>query len=463
VLRVLIEKDKELPHDLLEKFPSLNKRYWEKARKRLKENLEKRVYPDWFNAAQYGLVSYPSNFRRDDYYLIWNDKELFEFTKQESKKFRDFLRYYDDLKQHSKLNTLDWYSPFPLELPLLEEVGYLVVNSVFGEVSLPKLKSVDEFTCSRKIQKLNIPSLETAKWLDFSRAEEINCSSLKKVEQIFASSVLTFNCPLLEEAQIINVSDAEDVYLPKLKSLYKGFFQMCSHLDLPELETSVEDENALQIHSKYSEIINLPKVEKINYLRSEFCKELNAPLLEIIDGEIYLNSANLQELNLPNLKEWEGSGYNHITAERIILPKLKKLQISDDGVTFKVGSVLEMPLLESVFDFEIETRKLKRIKFDFLRECRLLHIYSDSVETLNLPNLKRGIVQAVSVKIASLPELEESNGLTFRQLKKIIIDKKFKSIINRNTFPDGPVEFIQPSQTHEESVSFKNFFYLTNI
>jgi hypothetical protein len=443
VLKVLIEKNKELPHDLLEKFPSLNKRYWDKIRKKLLITLEngERKNINWINGVRRSRPTESSTFQADEYYLMWNDKEIFELAKEKLPNFNEFLSYYDNMKKSTKLNELIWVAPFPFELPLLEEVGNVVIDSLFGEISLPKLKTAGNFLCPYKL-KLNLPSLETVERLTANHITKINCSSLRSADRLY-------------------LEDVEELHLPKLNHLNVGHFVDVSDLDLPELETSPE--LPVDINAKYSKRINLPKVENITGLYSKNCKEFNMPLLKTISGFFFLESDNLEEVILPNLQTWQGgSGPNTITAEKIILPQLNTIGVYE-RVTFKVGSVLEMPSLRIAKSIIIDTGKIKRINFDLLRWIEELAIYSDSVETLNLPNLKTGSINATSVKIAMLPELKETTGLFFRQLKKIIIDKKLNHYVTRNTFPYGPVELIEPSTILDESLSFKNFFYLTNI
>jgi hypothetical protein len=153
VLKVLVEKDKDLPHDLLEDFDSLKKRYW-----KVRENNVLRELAEWDE-------DNVEDFTSDEYKVLWENEELYKLLEEKIPKYKITKEYYDSIKDKEYLHEIGWSATFPLNLPQLKESGYIV---------------------ARNATTLNLPQLKESGNIDAEYATTLNLPQLKESGNIYA-------------------------------------------------------------------------------------------------------------------------------------------------------------------------------------------------------------------------------------------------------------------------------------
>jgi hypothetical protein len=258
----------------------------------------------------------------------------------------------------------------------------------------------------------------------------------------------------------------ENISLTNLKTAGSLSLNQLLNIVLPELE-----------HVHYlvlpkAKNVKLPKIKTIQkQIHASNCEKLEAPLLEELNNpDIYSYiERNNVEINLPNLISLEIDEYVSIRAKKINFPKLKSIKSAHDIVEFIDVETLEMPSLTDCLTTSIFVAgsSLKKLKLDSLET--IFTLSAPYAEVVILPKLVK--VKYLKVKNAKkliIPSLQEIYDLVSPKIEKIMVNDSLKKFLKTLLFKDSSlpswnVEFIDSTALTEEAISFKNFFYLTNI
>jgi hypothetical protein len=282
VLKILSEKENDLPHDLLEKFPIIKNRYWKKRETNVIRKLE-----EW-NDSNYD----EEDFTNDEYYIISKNKDLKELLIRKIPKYREIFSILYNLQQQQNLSTIDWVYAYPLSLPNLKESGN--INTYYAT-------------------SISLPNLEKSGTIDASNATSLSLPNLKESGNINTYYATSISLPNLEKSGNIDARNATSLSLPNLKESIDIYAYEVTSLSLPNLKES----GSIYAHKATS--ISLPNLEKSGTIDAGGATSLSLPNLKE-SGSIYARNAT--SLSLPNLKESIDIYASNATS--ISLPNLKE-------------------------------------------------------------------------------------------------------------------------------------------
>jgi hypothetical protein len=282
VLKILSEKKHDLPHDLLEKFPIIENRYWKKRETNVIRKLEE------FNNSD----NRQQHFTDDENYIISKNKHLEELLIQKIPSYKKMFDVLYNLQEHRNLSNIDWSYNFPLSLPNLKECGDIAVANTTS---------------------LSLPNLEKSGYINAYKATSISLPNLKECADINATNVNSLSLPNLEKSGYISASQATSFSLPNLKESGNIYIYKANSISLPNLEKS----GFISVSQANS--ISLPNLEKSGFITAYKANSISLPNLKE-SGDIDVSKAT--SLFLPNLKESGAIDAPNVTS--LSLPNLEK-------------------------------------------------------------------------------------------------------------------------------------------
>jgi hypothetical protein len=263
VLKILSEKENDLPHDLLDKFPNIKNRYWKKRETNIIRKLE-----------EYSNSDNELPFTPDEYYIIIKNKHLQELLLQKVPRYEEMFKYLYNLQEQKNLSDIEWKYKYPLYLPILEKIGFLqAFNTIL----------------------LSLPNLKESKNINAYNATSVSLPNLEKSGGIAASKVTSLSLPNLKDSEHIDVNNATSISLPNLEKI-----------------------DYIQARSVTS--LSLPNLEKIGFIEADSATSISLPNLK--EGE-YINVNNATSVSLPNLEKIEAI-YVHSVKNLVISNYAKK-------------------------------------------------------------------------------------------------------------------------------------------
>jgi hypothetical protein len=459
VLKTLSEKENDLPHDLLEKFPIIKNRYWKKREINVIRKLEER-----------SDSNDEEDFTNDEYYIISKNKDLKELLIRKIPEYREIISILYNLQQQKNLSDILWKYKYPLSLPNLEKSGDIETNAT--SISLPNLKESGYIEAS-KATSLSLPNLEKSGHINASNATSLSLPNLKESEYIYAINTTSLSLPNLEKSGYIYASNATSLSLPNLKES-GDIHTNATSLSLPNLEKSGT------IYAPYTTSISLPNLEKSGSIDAPYTTSLSLPNLEksgSIDanmvtsislpnleksGNIYLRNAT--SLSLPNLKESRGIDASNATS--ISLPNLEK----SGHINASNATSISLPNLKE--SGNINASNITSLSLPNLKESGNISasnatslslpnleksgdIYATYTTSLSLPNLKEsGDIYATYATSLSLPNLEKSGDIDAFNVENLVISNYAKKY-----FIKLPINTKIIKNKIKENYSFRDFFY----
>ena len=329
VLKVLAEKENDLPHDLLEKFPTIKNRYWKKREINVLRELE-----EWNDEED------EEDFTNDEYYIISKNKDLKDLLILKIPKYREIFSILYNLQQQKNLSSIYWQYKYPLSLPNLKESGDINAYNATS-VSLPNLEKSGNVSASNatsvslpNLEKsgdistyyttsLSLPNLKESGNILTNYVTSLSLPNLEKSGNIYADNVSIISLPNLKESGDVNARNASIISLPNLKESGDVNAPSTTSLSLPNLKESVD------INASNATIISLLNLKESGHIRAPSTTSLSLPNLEK-SGNIYADNATI--ISLPNLEKSGDISASNATS--ISLPNLKEsVDIYADNVT----------------------------------------------------------------------------------------------------------------------------------
>jgi len=388
VLKTLSEKENDLPHDLLEKFPIIKNRYWKKREINVIRKLEERSDLDD-----------EEKFTLDEYYIISENKDLKELFIQKSAKYREIFSLLYNLQKHKNLSDIYWNYKYPLSLPNLKESGNISAP-IATSLSLSNLEKSGDIDASNATS-LSLPNLKESGDIDASNATSLSLPNLKESGVISATYTTSLSLSNLEKSGDIYAVYATSLSLPNLKESGVIYASSATSLSLPNLEKSRD------ISAPNATSLSLPNLEKSGGIDVAYATSLSLPNLEK-SGDI--SASNATSLSLPNLKE---SG--NISAPIATSLSLSNLEKSGN-ISAPIATSLSLSNLEKSGNPNLEksgdiyASNATSLSFPNLKESG--NISATYTTSLSLPNLeKSGDISASNATSLSLPNLEKSGDI----------------------------------------------------
>ena len=442
VLKILSEKENDLPHDLLEKFPNIKNRYWKKRETNIIRELE-----EWND------LDDEEDFTNDEYYIISKNKHLQELLMEKSPEYREIVSILYDLQQQKNLSYINWKYKYPLSLPNLEKSGNIHAPSATS-ISLPNLKESENINASNATS-ISLPNLEKSGYIDASSAISLSILNLKESEAIDARIVTSFALPNLEKSGSIAASSATSISLPNLKKSGYIHASIATSLSLPNLKesgyiyassaTSISLPNLKEsgnINASNATSLYLPNLKESGDIDASNATSISLPNLEK-SRDIYAYDAT--SISLPNLKESEEINARSVTS--LSLPNLEKSR----DIYVRIATSISLPNLEKSRD--IYASNATSISLPNLKESG--YIYASNATSFALPNLeKSGNIDASSATSISLPNLKESGIIDTDNVKNLTISRYAKQYVTKLPFNTKIIE-----NEIKENYSFRDFFY----
>ena len=518
VLQTYIESaELDIPHWILEKFPALQKRYWNKKENNLRIELE-----NW-------SVDDVEDFTNDEWSILFKDKDLMGLAiekiprikkeKEETEKFLNRIKSKTDkdgVYPSDSTGLTDIHatmvSIFPLDLSFLKKVRASIkiphaidvnlenleycetiearsskninlknLKHVLGDIYLGSSGILDLpnlVTCSGRIQAdyaaiVNMPKLIRAKDLKFYSAKKIELPNLIEVDSGSTGSGREYYGTV--------TTTAKEIILPKLKKCKQiSSSDEVTKLEIPSLkEIEFIDIGNLKVNSislpcqKMKELdlgecqrVNLPNLEEIRILRAVWGKEVNIPKLKHC-RDLYVDS--MEDVNLPELEIIEYSA-SFAKAKRIVLKNLKEI----GSLHTENAEEIKLTKLEKIRDhtsFSIpKVKRLDLINLEYLGVNTLV-LNAENLKILNLPKLSyivatkdeiiTWIYQIIKQNLDRLTitwSLWDQIERRFKDLHKAINDNVKDNQLELNTIFNGKISKYRPSLTKE---SFKDYFNIS--
>ena len=274
VLKVLAEKENDLPHDLLEKFPTIKNRYWKKREINVLRELE-----EWNDEED------EEDFTNDEYYIISKNKDLKDLLILKIPKYREIFSILYNLQQQKNLSSIYWQYKYPLSLPNLKESGDINAYNATS-VSLPNLEKSGNVSASNatsvslpNLEKsgdistyyttsLSLPNLKESGNILTNYVTSLSLPNLEKSGNIYADNVSIISLPNLKESGDVNARNASIISLPNLKESGDVNAPSTTSLSLPNLKESVD------IYADNVTSISLPNLEKSGNIYADNVKNL---------------------------------------------------------------------------------------------------------------------------------------------------------------------------------------------
>ena len=423
VLKILSEKENDLPHDLLEKFPIIKNRYWKKRETNVIRELE-----EWDDSND------EEDFTNDEYYIISKNKDLKELLIRKIPKYREIFSILYNLQQQQNLSNIEWFFKYPLSLPNLKESGSIEAR-IATSLSLPNLEKSGSID-ARKATSLSLPNLKESGDINARNATSLSLPKLEKSGDINAPNVTSLSLPNLKESRDINAANVTSLSLPNLKESRDINVNNVTSLSLPNLEKSKF------IFASNATSLSLPNLEKSGSIDARKATSLSLPNLKE-SGDI--NARNATSLSLPKLEKSGDINAPNVTS--LSLPNLKE---SRDINAANVTS-LSLPNLkysENIYATDVTSLSLPNLE-------KSLDIIAYNATSVSLPNLKENIaINARKATSLSLPNLEKSLDIIASKVENLIISNYAKQYFSELPFNTKIIE-----NEIKENYSFRDFFY----
>jgi len=464
VLKILSEKENDLPHDLLEKFPIIKNRYWKKRETNIIRELE-----EWDDSND------EEDFTNDEYYIISKNKDLKELLIRKIPEYREIISILYNLQQQKNLSNIHWKYKYPLSLPNLKESGRIDARNATS-ISLPNLEksgdidapyvtslSLPNLKKSGDIDAINatslsLPNLEKSGWIDANIVTSLSLPNLKQSTRIDARNATSLSIPNLEYSGYINAQSATSLSLPNLKESRDIDAINATSLSIPNLEysgdinaqsaTSLSLPNLKEsgaINARNVTSLSLPNLEKSGDINAQSATSLSLPNLEK-SGDI--DAINATSLSLPNLK-YSGDIIAR-NATSLSLPNLKY----SENIYATDATSLSLPNLEKSTD--IFARNVTSLSLPNLKENGAITAYN--VTSLSLPNLEEtGAIYAINATSLSIPNLKYIGDIDVRKVENLVISNYAKKYFDKLPINTKIIE-----NEIKENYSFRDFFYSKN-
>jgi hypothetical protein len=384
ILQTYIESSEDdIPEYILNKFPSLEKRYWQKIKQRLEIEIE-----------QWGEDD-EMDFTPHEKKILIKDKDVlqkaFEKIPQLKKQYDDYQKEIEDINSkiiEGKYNgEIVFVSFFPLNLPQLQESGNINAPSV-TEINLPQLQESGNINAP-SVTEINLPQLQTSGTINVIKISELNLPNLKNCFDIYSNNATEINLPQLQTSKNMNFPKVKELNLIQLQKSGIIYTENATRINLPQLRTS-GNINAPSITE-----LNLPQLQKSGYINIKNANEINLPQLK----ESYdIVASNLKELNLPQLQ-------------------------TVGSIDIKNATSIDLKNLETCVG-RILAEKAVKVDLGKLKNCRG-NIRLDGLTTIDLKNLEicGGYILSLNAKNIDLQNLKSCAGIDVKKANILNLGK----------------------------------------
>lgn len=405
ILKAYIEMDAgDIPHYLLNQYPPLEKRYWQKKKQTLEIELNEWDEDD------------DIDFDADEMKLLMDDKELFNLALEKIPRWKYLYEF--SQKEHKMFLSSIKNGVFKQKSELTKNQ-----NDLYGSFNLPNTVTVFDISYS-SIFPLNLPELKKVGNVDFQNAYEVNLPNLESCGKINMSNAYELNLPKLKESYEISVNKSKRIYLPLLQKIISA-------------KSDIPTPPGFLSKSK-------PQLQNVICMEANIATQLHIPELVFVGG--HLNFGNAFETIFPKLEKCENLYLQR--SKRIEIPKLQSCVNFNNAAANEIS----LPELIKCFNFIAYAQKINLPK---LEQAHEIHI--ENAEKVILPNLKKvNELWAGMAEEVDLSNLESASYIDVRNAKKVIIPKQFFGMIRHSV--SIYCEIIHPEEKEVKTESFKQYF-----
>ena len=379
ILKAYIEMDGgDIPHYLLNQYPPLEKRYWQKKKQTLEIELNEWDEDD------------DMDFDADEMKLLMDDKELFNLAVKKIPRWEGLYEF--SQKEHKMF--LSNIKNGVYQNPIFDDDKNL--KDLYGSFNVPYDKIVVSYV---SMFPLNLPELKKVGNVDFENAYEVNLPNLEICGKINMPNAYELNLPNLKESGVISANKSKRLYLPQLQKVSDMEANIASQVHIPELAFggNLYFGNALEtifpklvkcenLYLQRSKRIEIPKLQSCFLFTNSTADEISLPeLIECYNFTIYG-----PKINLPKLEQAEELHIDSV--EKVILPNLKRVDAIWAGTAIEV----DLSNLESARYIDVRNAKkiiIPKQFFDLIKHsvskyCEIIHPEDNQVNESRTPKFK---------------------------------------------------------------------------
>lgn len=250
---------------------------------------------------------------------------------------------------------------FKLSLPKVETIGsYAFYGTEHLEtLNVPELKTIGSysFTNDAGIKELNAPKLEKLGQQSFT---------VKTMDKLIIPSILTIDkgsfsaIERIKELSIgVTTLDSLSIFPDVVNLTLDGI------IELPDAKTT--ESPLTQMKSLTSLTMNQLVSAGDNTLSHRNLRTINVPKLQKIGNNVFINSSQLERLDLPKLEVAGDHAFNQLTVDQVIAPELTKL--GDDAFSGSYSMLtIDLPRVTEIGDNAFQLTELKNISLPHLNK-----------------------------------------------------------------------------------------------